>query len=100
MELNASEQSCLMQSWSMYILLKDLGFKFVEIYTEFGQAVSKSKSDWKGHEIDYILSMMQPVLLSHLVKQDLINNNHSLIKAKIRKSYKSHLIHPEAEVHL
>lgn len=46
--------------------------------------------------MDYILSMM----LSHLVKQDLINNNHSSIKAKILKSFKNHLIYPKAEVHL
>lgn len=70
------------------------------IYIELGQAVSKSKSVWKGHKMDVILPVLQPMLLSNSVEQDLINNNHSLIKAKILKSFKSHLIYPKAEVHL
>lgn len=49
MKLNASELHCLMQSWTMYILLKDLEFQCVEIYIEVGQDVSKSKPAWKGH---------------------------------------------------
>lgn len=50
--------------------------------------------------MDVILPVLQPMLLSNSVEQDLINNNHSLIKAKILKSFKSHLIYPKAEVHL
>lgn len=70
----------------------------MRIYILLGQAFSKSKSVLKEHEKDVILPV--PMLLSNLVGQGLINNHHSLIKAKLLKSFKSHLIYPKAEVHL